>query len=260
MLLGCNNALLAVTRVMNIKAGKRYIFETGNGVGNKMYSISYRKRSKCSFICDGHKWDIGAQSIVYISPETKFVRDCCEDENIIAIHFTAVGINDKKIDVIYPEDAKSYEKLFDEIFDVFESKSAGYMLRCNEILFRILYMLACDESKKAKITPENAAQSAAEMIEQHVSDSYFSLGSLAGEFKISSTGLRTIFKEKYGMSPKEYQVKKRMELAAALIKLKRGSIKQISEACGYADAKYFSAAFKQYYGKNPKEFETLAED
>ena len=63
------------------------------------------------------------------------------------------------------------------------------------------------------------------------------------------------FKKEFGMTITEYILQKRMKKAAQMLSNDGDiSIKEVSEACGFADIEYFSRSFKQYYGASPSTY------
>ena len=68
---------------------------------------------------------------------------------------------------------------------------------------------------------------------------------------ISVSSLQRSFNAHFGMSPKKYLLKLRMNHALELLTENVLSVKEIAFACGFNDEKYFSRAFKDRYGYSP---------
>src|SRR5687767_5772009 len=62
------------------------------------------------------------------------------------------------------------------------------------------------------------------------------------------------FKIMYGCRLKEYQTKKRMEMAADMLDEDRLTIQQIASKCGYRSQSSFTRAFKEIYLFTPTEW------
>jgi AraC-like DNA-binding protein len=71
---------------------------------------------------------------------------------------------------------------------------------------------------------------------------------------ISYERFRKIFREQTGLSPNDYRIRRRMDLARAMLVQQRSSIKQIAYTLGYPDPFSFSRQFKQVVGVPPKHF------
>lgn len=73
-------------------------------------------------------------------------------------------------------------------------------------------------------------------------------------------GLKSGFAQVFGLSPHQYIMQYRMELAAKLLKREKDwSIQTIALACGYRRPHHFIEKFKQVYGKTPGAFRLLLE-
>ena len=70
---------------------------------------------------------------------------------------------------------------------------------------------------------------------------------------ISPSSLGRSFTKHFGISPKHYLIKLRMEMALKLLSKNELSIKEIAFATGFEDEKYFTRAFKKKYGYPPSQ-------
>ena len=66
------------------------------------------------------------------------------------------------------------------------------------------------------------------------------------------------FTQKYGLSPKEYIVEKRIAHAKRLLMETDATVKEISVSVGYADQLYFSRIFKKKEGVSPQAYRSAA--
>jgi AraC-like DNA-binding protein len=80
-----------------------------------------------------------------------------------------------------------------------------------------------------------------------------SISDIACDFGLERSYLFRIFKKRYGVGPKEYLTRVRMENAARLI-LSGYSVSEVTAMVGYEDAFNFSGAFKKYYGVSPSKY------
>ena len=63
-----------------------------------------------------------------------------------------------------------------------------------------------------------------------------------------------VFRDAYGVSPKQYLTQLRMERARELILSNRYTVSQIAQMTGYGEIYHFSKAFKQENGVTPTEY------
>lgn len=82
----------------------------------------------------------------------------------------------------------------------------------------------------------------------------FTIESLSKQYLINPTTLKTMFKSVYGTSIAAHMKEHRMEKAAKLLRETRLSIAEIAESVGYDSQSRFTAAFKEYSGKLPRDY------
>lgn len=88
---------------------------------------------------------------------------------------------------------------------------------------------------------------------QHM-DRRVTIEELAHRYLINPTTLKTVFKEVYGSSLAAHMKEHRMERAAALLRETDLSVAEIAGQVGYESQSKFTAAFKEQFGKLPKEY------
>ena len=189
---------------------------------------------KCSFIRIDPHCDAQITDILNTLPNCVYLDDSSEIDNLLG-KFTRLG-----------------------------SAFLGYQgsdcedLKINSIFLDILYRckLAADKSLAEKEhLPANQAVSAVyEYINEHFCDPELSIETVCREKFISASGLQRAFKNRLGISPKQYIDKLRMSRSLELLTDAFLSVKEIAFACGFKDEKYFSRAFKNKYGHPPSQF------
>lgn len=71
---------------------------------------------------------------------------------------------------------------------------------------------------------------------------------------LSYDRFRKVFRQKVGMSPGEYRIRRRMDLARKFIAQDGMSNKDVAYSLGYADPFVFSRQFQRYVGMSPSQF------
>ena len=102
--------------------------------------------------------------------------------------------------------------------------------------------------------PPSPAQSAARLLEREAARADFSVDELTGAFSCSGAQLRRLFRQEYGLSPKQYLTRVRMDNARALLQAGLFSVKQVAQRCGYSNEKTFATAFKACTGLTPSQY------
>lgn len=97
-------------------------------------------------------------------------------------------------------------------------------------------------------------------IEKKVSDPTFSAVDAIKKLPLNGDYVRKLFKKEVGLTPHDFLLSKRMQLAAKLLssgisnQYSNYSVSQIAEACGFAEPLYFSRVFKKHFGVSPSKY------
>ncbi|MBA3708488.1 MAG: helix-turn-helix transcriptional regulator [Planctomycetes bacterium] len=89
-------------------------------------------------------------------------------------------------------------------------------------------------------------------------DGRIHLDEVARSFSMSYERFRKVFRERMGMSPGEYRIRRRIDRARELLLGNRHSVKEIAYALGYSNPYTFSSQFKDAVGLSPEAFRNHA--
>ncbi len=90
----------------------------------------------------------------------------------------------------------------------------------------------------------------------HLED--LTVNDLARAAELSPSHLTALFRQHVGCAPLAYAQRQRLELAARLLRNAYLSIAEVADACGYADANYFSRLFRQTHHCSPSAWRNQA--
>lgn len=93
-----------------------------------------------------------------------------------------------------------------------------------------------------------------QVIEENMSNEEFSIESLASDLAMSRSVFFKKIKSLTGQSPVDLVKDIRMKKAAELLREQRYSVNEIAYLTGFPNPKYFSTAFKKYFGNTPTGF------
>lgn len=96
---------------------------------------------------------------------------------------------------------------------------------------------------------------AVERIDRSFTDGDLTVARLSELCGMSEVYFRKIFAQKFGVSPKEYIIRKRIEYAKQLLASGQLEVADVAELCGYAEPCHFSREFKKRVGISPKEYQ-----
>ena len=112
------------------------------------------------------------------------------------------------------------------------------------------------EPSEITITPldEQFIKKAIALVEQNISDSDFSVETLASDLAMSRTTLYKKFMAITGLGPAEFIRTIRIKRGKALLETSQKQISEIAYAVGFTTVKSFTMNFKSEYGMTPSEF------
>lgn len=112
-------------------------------------------------------------------------------------------------------------------------------------------------SYDAAATPRDASLDIVDELRQFLSqdlEKRVDLPQLAAQFPLSYERLRKIFKKQTGYSLADFRIRKRIELAQALLEHRQLPVKQVAQMLGYADPFTFSRQFRKFTGRAPSSY------
>jgi DNA-binding response OmpR family regulator len=112
------------------------------------------------------------------------------------------------------------------------------------------------EIGEERITPADRkfVQNVVAIINEHVSDSAFSVESLAAEMAVSRSLLLKKLEALVGEPPHELIKRMRLNKAAQLIEGRFGNIAEIALEVGFENPSYFAECFKKQFGATPSHY------
>lgn len=107
---------------------------------------------------------------------------------------------------------------------------------------------------EAGITPSYmAAKRIRNCIDENFS-SFLSVADIAKRMNISESYASHVFKDYYGISPKQYLTERRLGEAQKLLQLTDLSVNETSEASGFSRTSHFITIFQKYIGLSPARY------
>jgi AraC family transcriptional regulator, arabinose operon regulatory protein len=82
--------------------------------------------------------------------------------------------------------------------------------------------------------------------------------SVAAELSVGYEKFRKLFRQHQGISPKEYRIRRRIDMAKHMLSVEQASIKEVASRLGYPDTPSFVKQFKRVAGVTPASFRRMA--
>lgn len=142
--------------------------------------------------------------------------------------------------------------LFEKILTVWIGKGEDYYLKSMSLLYKILAILF-DKRYNTK-DKFKMIEPAVSYISKHYTSETISIPYLASLCGISSSYLKKMFIDRYGLTPKKYITKLRMDYAVEMLTSRMYTISAIADMLGYENVYYFSKVFKEELGLSPNNY------
>ena len=181
--------------------------------------------------------------VLFIPADTPYEVDYSVSESIVA---NLPSCNYTEAELFDFEGQSGVSLLF---LKLLEEWNEGHSVnRAKAGIYNILEKI--NEEKETML--ENTAFSCClDYIKENFCDPMLDVAAVCEIGFISSSCLQRSFLRHFGVSPKQYIIKLRMEKALQLLAENRLSVKEIAAACGFSDEKYFSRAVRNKYGYSP---------
>lgn len=118
------------------------------------------------------------------------------------------------------------------------------------ILYEIFGRLAHEDEQNG-FRPIRPAE---KYLTEHFSDPALTASVLAARVGLSEVYFRRLFKEAYGIPPKQYILELRIRHACLLLAENSATVTEISKACGFSSVYHFCRAFRSAMGETPSEY------
>ena len=174
------------------------------------------------------------------------------DMDVLAFHFhdTSVGSRAENFTPETPQVAL----LFEKSMQLWQVGTPSSRMEATAQFYTILSLLAVPVSSSYK---ESALAKAVAFLNERYADPDLCIPALCEHAAISESALRRHFCERYGKSPIKYLNELRLSEAQKRLVSTRDTVERIALDCGFRDVKYFSRAFKRYFGCTPSTLRAL---
>lgn len=137
--------------------------------------------------------------------------------------------------------------------DVWKIGEQSQKYQCLSLLYSLLaYISALDSLEYHKKKKFHVIEPAVSYLQRHIYDCDLKMDELHRLCDVSDAYFRKIFFARFGVSPKNYVISKRLSYARSIIDSGEFStVKELALLVGYKDPLYFGKVFKQHYGASP---------
>ncbi|MBR2907733.1 MAG: helix-turn-helix transcriptional regulator [Clostridia bacterium] len=203
---------------------------------------------------DGRVMHTEGGDLFYLPKYSSYYVKTIRQGGCYAINFDA-DIGDKPF-CVKLKNNESLKKSFKTACDEWRSQAPTRYTAAMRALYDALYLVQKEQGQG--YMPDERHRlilPAVEAIDLNYADPSLTVAGLAELCGMSEVYFRKIFIHSFGISPKEYMIRKRMDYAKQLLTLGELGISEIAALCGYSEPCHFSREFKKRYGASPKSYQ-----
>jgi len=123
---------------------------------------------------------------------------------------------------------------------------------CSSLLSFLLAVIRC-AGKQGRQAPDPWVEQAIRHIDAHIGTP-LRLGDMAAAMDMSESRLKHRFREEFGMSPHDYVLRRKVDLARERLQSGSTRITDVAMELGFSSSQHFARVFRQYTGMSPSEF------
>ena len=191
--------------------------------------------------------------VLYLPSKIRYSQTT-DGETLIAVHLNVSGSDEKKINVLTPQNRIGSADAFERIYEAWRVNKCGSRYRALAILYQLLSDLHAQSVHAVQPKDFATIKGAVQYLESQYSDPSLTIEQAASHSNISAVYFRRLFKNSYGISPLKYLISLRIQNAKRLLASGYYRVCEVAAMTGFSDVKYFSAVFKKETGKTPSEY------
>lgn len=219
------------------------------------YAVDGRSFASLGFrICGSGKFKIKNEEFVSETGDVLFIAENenyeveYDDGKSIVIHLTDCTYT--KSENISVKNNQLIKMMFLDIY-----QNYGNIGKINYIKSQVYNILQTINDMLVHEVTDGIVENCTAYINENFQRCDLSLEEICRAGNTSHATLLRKFHSCYGMSVKQYLIKKRIEKAVRMLAEGEKSITQISQCCGFDDPKYMSKVIRKSFGKSPRELQ-----
>ncbi len=222
--------------------------------------LIFKEKGETNYFFEEKKLTANTGDFVFIPQGSSYENITPDSENSMYTSINFQGSFPKREIKIYSGEifyGTSY--IMQNFSELWNFGTASDKYKCLSLFYDLLSHIFNFESlESADKRKHHLISPAIEYLKSHLYSENLKIDKLHQLCGISDTYFRKIFASRFGMSPQEYVLNKRITHSKFIIESgDYDNIKEISESVGYSDPLYFSKAFKKTYGMSPSAYEKM---
>lgn len=205
------------------------------------------------FFSDGRVLHTKGNELFYLPKGSTYRVKSENTSNCYAINFDA-ELTEEPFSIPI-RDAEPMRKLFREAAKEWKAHADTRELSAMSALYEIVYLMV--KENKRDYHPSGHAmllEPAVKAMQTRFSENTLSVAEFSEMCGVSEVYFRKMFQNQFGISPKEYLIRMRIEYAKSLLLSEQFSVSEVAILCGYAEPCHFSREFSKRVGVSPNQY------
>ena len=194
-------------------------------------------------------------TVLIIPKGEKYTIDFEGEKSVVCdIDFEIVGQCDFRPFILKLGKSNAVKNLFTDAEKEWKRKKSGYASSCKSTFYKLVSLLVRQESYYFNSEGYQKIADAVDYLHRHYLENDFRLDTLAEMSQMSQRYFEKLFFDEFKMTPKEYALTMKLDLAKELLANEKTSVTDVATTLGYADIYHFSKLFKAKTGYAPSEY------
>jgi AraC-like DNA-binding protein len=227
--------------------------------------IIFIQEGKVNFVLNGQIYNVKRGDLLLINSNIEHETVSCVDSSLkgFSLTFSSLHLSQLPEGFLIPSDEMpilnvqdqhiTIQKYIEDIHEEFQNNAPG----SQEIISSLLTTLIIKILRFLCSNNSDQYASISEKVKKYISENYnrdISLNELANIVFINPYHLAHTFKDEAGISPIQYLITYRIEVAKTLLLSTNSPISEIASKVGYPNPNYFNLLFKKFTGYSPGKF------
>ena len=197
-------------------------------------------------------------TLLYLPEGCDYDVIACEEGDCMCVNFHIAPAAPVAPFMIAPRRISEWERRFADMTRLWTCRPAAYAAHLNARLYEAL--AGIDEALSARYLPERYVSVLRGCVSQLENDlaRAWSVAHMAEACGMSETYFRRLFREVYGVPPRQYLIEARLRRARALLENTDAPVGDVGESAGFESPYHFSRAFRAREGVSPSEYRRRA--
>lgn len=213
------------------------------------YSALVLRLGSDAKLCIGDKILLSnSNDITYMPANTPYSATYSDDGEMIFIHFTESVPFFSDVQNFSTPHLEHIYSLFSKLVSVYGAKRQNYKIESASVFLQIIAYLS---TLKSSMVTNTSFEKAINILKDEYTNSSLTIAEVCQRANISSSYLRKLFNEEFGMSPIRYLNELRIDHAQKMLYTSYCTVEKAAWESGFSDYRYFSRVTKKLRGCTP---------